>query len=161
MAQFTVTKATIADLQSANKLLRFAKNSKDLVLRFPHFEGKGLHDMCIAALSDAVWVTRADGTSQGGYFLLMAPKELLAGELTEYTILDWKSFKLSRVSRSSLNAETQAAVSANEAMEYCKVFVGLITTGETNLLSPTLRRTVPSALVVDAKSLYEIGRAHV
>ena len=40
-----------------------------------------------------------------GYLLMLAPKEILDGQATNYIILDRWSFRLPRISRSSLNAE--------------------------------------------------------
>ena len=51
---------------------------------------------------DASFCSRPDGTSQGGYFVLLAPKHVLETREDVYHILDWKSFKLPRVARSSL-----------------------------------------------------------
>ena len=41
---------------------------------------------------------------------------------TTYAVLNWKSFKLNRVPRSSLNAETQDAATTADAMEFSKTF---------------------------------------
>ena len=73
----------------------------------------------------------------------------------DYAILDWKSWKLSRVSRSSLNAETQAAAEATDALEFCHSFVALMHDPALNLKQASSATSRRSALVVDAKSLYD------
>ena len=72
----------------------------------------------LLALSDAAWGTREDGSSQGGYLILAVPPKMFDGESAEYAFLDWKSWKLDRVSRSSLNAETQAAAPAVDVLSF-------------------------------------------
>ena len=74
---------------------------------------------------------------------------------TNYAVLDWKSWKLDRVSRSSLNAETQAAATAVDVMEFCHSFINLMHEPELELKTAAFRTTRPSSLVVDAKSLYD------
>ena len=68
-------------------------------------------------------------------------------------MLDWRSFKLPRVSRSSLNAEAQSAADTADALEYAKAFWNLLHHPDKQLLDPTLRTTAPSAMVIDAKSM--------
>ena len=58
---------------------------------------------------DASFCSRPDGSSQGGYFVLLAPRHILETKEDVYHILDWRSSKLPRVARSSLSAEAQAA----------------------------------------------------
>ena len=50
--------------------------------------------MVLVAMSDASWGIRREGHSQGGYLLMLAPKEILDGQATNYIILDWRSFRL-------------------------------------------------------------------
>ena len=105
---------------------------------------------------DASFCSRADGTSQGGYFVLLAPKGILETGEDVYHILDWRSFKLPRVARSSLAAESQAAGCAADATEFaCRYFE--------HLLKPHLKladllqvkSTLQPTMVTDAKSVYD------
>jgi hypothetical protein len=75
--------------------------------------------------SDAAWATRPDGSSQGGRLVLAVHPKAFRDETVRYSILDWKSYKLQRVARSSLHAETQAAAEGADALEFCKVFWNL------------------------------------
>ena len=45
---------------------------------------------------------------------------VLNGEESDDVVVDWKSFRLPRVSRSSLHCESQAASAARDAVEYVK-----------------------------------------
>ena len=78
----------------------------------------------------------------------------------DYVILDWRSFNLSRVRRSSLNAESQACSAAMDDLEYLVIFwEGCLNFDfqlrQVNELKPSL----PSALVADAKALYDSLKA--
>ena len=68
-------------------------------------------------MSDASWGIRREGHSQGGYLHMLAKKEILDGQATNYIILDWRSFRLPRASRSSLNA-VPACAAAMDSLEY-------------------------------------------
>ena len=74
-------------------------------------------DLGFLALSDAAWATRPDGSSQGGMMVLLIPKVASEDKAAEYAILDWRSWKLTRVARSGLNAETQAEAEAADSLE--------------------------------------------
>ena len=70
---------------------------------------------------------RPDGSSQGGYLVLLAPRHILETKEDVYHILDWKSSKLPRVARSSLSAEAQAAGLASDATEFaCRYYEHLL-----------------------------------
>ncbi len=86
--------------------------------------------------------------------MTLTPRTAFSDKEVEYAVLDWRSDKLARVARSSLNAETQAAANAADALVYVKVFWNLIHHPVCDVLDPTLRDRAPSALLVDAKSLY-------
>ena len=60
---------------------------------------------------------------------------------------DWKSF--------TLNAENQAAATAAEAVEFAKTFWRLVQDPTADSLGPAVRHAPPSALAIDAKSLYD------
>ncbi|CAL1145140.1 unnamed protein product [Cladocopium goreaui] len=138
-----VSAATVSTATQANKLLRFAKANNDVGLQFADL-GQ-LHELCMIALSDAAWGVRKNHESQGGYFVLLMNVKALQGHLDQpYVVLDWRSYKLPRISRSSLNSEAQACAGAMDALEYLLIFWHGC-----------------SALVVDAKALYDSLKAEV
>ena len=134
----------------SNKLLKFAKANADVGLSF-----EPMSDWRLVTAFDASFCSRADGTSQGGYFVLLAPKGILeTGDV--YHILDWRSFKLPRVARSSLAAESQAAGCAADATEFaCRYFE--------HLLKPHLKladllqvkSSLQPTMVIDAIYVYD------
>ena len=64
-------------------------------------------------------------------------------------------FKLHRVAKSSLCAETQVAADAADALEFVKTFWSMLDKPDISPLDISLRTKHPSALVVDAKALYD------
>ena len=149
-----VSKGLASTVFEANKLLKFAKTNSDVGLCFSPLGD--MADWRLVTAFDASFCSRVDGTSQGGYFVLLAPKGILETREDVYHILDWRSFKLPRVARSSLAAESQAAGCAADATEFaCRFFEHLIKPQlkladllkTTSILQPTM--------VTDAKSVYD------
>ena len=95
-----VTAATTKPLESANKALRYAKANADVGLDFRHLGPR--EDMTFVAFSDASFGCRPDLASQGGFLLLMVNKDVTEGTEGYYNILDWRSWKLARIARSTL-----------------------------------------------------------
>eukprot|EP00435_Cladocopium_sp_Y103_P047602 s1999_g14.t1 len=148
-----VSKGLASTVFEANKLLKFAKLNSDVGLVFSPLGD--MQDWRLVTAFDASFCSRADGTSQGGYFVLLAPKRILETEEDVYHIIDWRSFKLPRVARSSLAAESQAAGCAANATEFaCRYFE--------HLMRPTLKladllqvqSVLQPTMVTDAKSVY-------
>ena len=105
---------------------------------------------------DASFCSRPDGTSQGGYFVLLAPKHVLETQEDVYHILDWKSFKLPRVARSSLSAEAQSAGCAADATEFaCRYYEHLLQPDVPLATLLNLKSSLAPTLVTDAKALFD------
>ena len=156
-----VNAATVSTATQANKLLRFAKANSDVGLQFSDL-GQ-LHELCMIALSDAAWGVRKNHESQGDYFVLLMNVKALQGQLDQpYVVLDWRSYKLPRISRSSLNSEAQACAGAMDALEYLLIFWhGYMTPGFELRHLDVHDIQMQSALVVDAKALYDSLKAEV
>ena len=150
-----VTTATTNTLKEANKILRFAKQHSDANLQFQKLGEKA--DVTFTAYCDAAFACRHDNTSQGGYLILMTHKSIKDGAAVPYCLVDWRSWKLPRVARSSLSAEAQAASETADAMMYNITFWQLI-------WHPTLAIDDMTAcqlphkpcIVTDAKALYDL-----
>ena len=68
---------------------------------------------------DAGFASRADRTSQGGYIVMFINEQLMSSsQKGDYRVIDWRSFKTPRVSRSSLGAEAQAGGQASDAVDF-------------------------------------------
>ena len=76
----------------------------------------------MGTFTDAAWAVRPEGSSQGGYLLFFADRELLDGKEAKLSIMDWKSWKLKRKVRSSLAAESQALADAVDSLNYLRSF---------------------------------------
>jgi len=78
------------------------------------------------------------------------------GQECPYHVIDWKSSKLPRVTRSSLGAEAQAAGQAEDSVDFiCRFWECLKDPNET--LAEILERpsSLAPVLVTDAKALYD------
>lgn len=87
--------------------------------------------------------------------IVMTDKRVLHGEKRPFTPLAWKSFKLPRVCRSSLGAESQAMAGALEELLMIKTFLGTLLDLDQDV---TLSRseetlTMPCAVVTDCRAL--------
>ena len=114
--------------------------------------------MTFIAYSDASFATRSDLSSQGGYLLAMCHKDVANGKCEgHYNVIDWRSWKLPRVSRSTLSAESQAASEAADSLMYTSLFWNLIFKALMPLdsVSTGHLRNSPK-LIVDAKALYDV-----
>ena len=78
LAQATVSGAKVADLNEANKILRFAKETADIPLTI-RAHGS-LSQLRFGFYSDASWSTRPDGSSQGGWLLFLASEDQINGD---------------------------------------------------------------------------------
>ena len=87
----------------------------------------------------------------------MVNRTITAGDEGRYNLIDWRSWKLARVARSSLSAESQPTAEAADALLFTCLFWRLIFNPQLPIDSDTsaqLRH--PPAHVVDAKALYDL-----
>ena len=150
-----VSKATINTIEHGNKILRMAKANSDVSLQYTNL-GE-IDDITFVTYADAAYANRDDLTSQGGYLLCMVNRTITAGDEGRYNLIDWRSWKLARVARSSLSAESQATAEAADALLFTCLFWRLIFNPQLPIDSDTsaqLRH--PPAHVVDAKALYDL-----
>ena len=142
-----------------NSLLRFAKENSDVTLRYEPFESiQSWQDLSKARLNvmfDAAHAVREDHSSQGGYIAFITPDTVFHEE-TSYHVVDWRSFKLHRVARSSLSAEAQAAGQASDASEYIARFWSCIMNPNVNVRDRLQEKSsLCPTLITDAKALYD------
>ena len=139
-----------APMVEANRLLKFAKQNSDSVLKYPPL-GE-LDDLRLSCMFDA-----AHGVRHDGFLCLLTHKQAFEGVETPYHVLEWKSFKLPRVARSSLAAEAQAAGAAADSVEFIVRFWNeLMNPGldlKTNLAMDN--SSLQPVLITDAKALYD------
>ena len=151
-----VTNATTTTLQEANKVLRYAKENNDVGLEYRPLRASK-DDITFIAFSDASFACRSDVSSQGGYLVAMVDKTVAKGAQGNYNVLDWRSWKLARVSRSTLAAESQAASEAADSLLFTTTFWKLIWRPWLPLDNPnTPKMKEEPHLIVDAKALYDL-----
>ena len=139
-----------------NALLKFAKEQADVTLKYEPFESVSNHsDLSKIRLVVMFDASHAALHSQGGHLAILVPEEVFEKE-TPYHVVDWRSYKLPRVARSSLSAEAQAAGGASDSAEYICRFWSIIFDPK-----PKLRERLQEGsalrptLVTDAKALYD------
>ena len=62
----------VKSIQDANRLLKFAKLNSDVSLCYEHL--CCLEDLRLVTMVDAAFGIRRDGSSQGGYLMMLVPK---------------------------------------------------------------------------------------
>ena len=107
--------------------MRTAHHQPDILV---YLQAIPLDRLCLLAFHDAGQGSRPDGSSQGGYVVAAAEKGVLDGEERLLSLIDWRSFRLRRVARSSLSAEVQAFAEALDTLEFCQLFLA-------EIMSPT------------------------
>ena len=148
-----------APMFQANRLLKFAKQNSDCALKHPPLGELG--DLRLSCMFDAAHGVRHDGSSQGGFLCLLTHKQAFEGVETPDQVLEWKSFKLPRVARSSLAAEAQAAGAAADSVEFIVRFSNELMNRGLDLkanLAMDISSLQP-VLITDAKALYDMAAA--
>ena len=139
----------------ANQLLNFAKKHADVRLQYVPLKIKTLADLRLCITFDAAHGVREDATSQGG-FLAFVTTDAVFAEETPYHVIDWRSFKLPRVARSSLSAEAQACGQASDMDEYICRFWSCMRYPPSKLRDCLDEKsTLVPTLITDAKALFD------
>ena len=150
-----VSKATVGTIDYGNKILRMAKANSDVSLQYTNLGD--INDITFVTYADAAYANRDDLTSQGGYLLCMVDKTVTSGDEGRYNLIDWRSWKLARVARSSLSAESQATAEAADALLFACLFWRLIFNPSLPIDHDASAQLLhPPAHVVDAKALYDL-----
>jgi len=148
--------AQVKHALDTNKVVRTAHTQSNVPVYFHPIE---LSKLSMVTYHDAGQGSRPDGSSQGGYLIAVAHNSILDGKECKVSLLDWKSFRLKRVARSSLSAEVQAFAEALDALEFAKLFLA-------EVLDPygidlrygadkAIAEICPSPLITDCKSLFD------
>ena len=159
--QASSSSPAIQDLLTANKVLRYAKEVVQSFALTLRKHGSCLEELRFGAYTDASWSVRPDGSSQGGYLIFAASEsELMSEKPIALTIIDWQSRKLTRMCRSSLSAEPQAASAAVDELERLKVFAAAMVNPLIDIsINETMAMFGESPLITDAKSLYDAAQS--
>ena len=159
LLQAAMSSPKIADLIEANKILRFAKEAVGRYEMKIHKHGN-LKDLQLGAYTDAAWAVRPDGSSQGGFVIVAAAQDqVMSDRPFELTVIDWASRRLTRVCRSSLSAETQAAANAVDELEWARTVWHLMLWPFENPLNEFAVHGAGAFAITDAKSLYDASNS--
>ena len=109
----TQSMPTLGDLKKGNKYLRDMKGDQ-VCLKFSKLD---VSTMSIVVYADASYANLVDGGSQGGHIIF------LSDAYDRCVPIAWSSKRLKRVARSTLSAETQAAVEALDAAYLLRKFI--------------------------------------
>ena len=140
----------------ANKCLRFMKETVKNYVFTLRSHGP-LNQVRIGLYCDAAWSVRPDGSSQGGMLMFLAShEEMESNQPFPLTIFDWSSKKLTRMCRSSLSAEAQAATIAVDELEWAKVFFAAAINPYVAIQEDsTMLMLSESPVITDAKALFD------
>ncbi|CAK9100932.1 unnamed protein product [Durusdinium trenchii] len=143
--------------ESALKRARKAADIPDYMKKvMPVTIHKGLDDLCLLCFSDAAFNVRSDGSSQGGYIVVLTSQKALSGQQVPYNVLSWRSFKLIRVCRSSLSAESQACSTALDELMMVRSMLAMMLNPQLDpMAEATAAECGKSAIIIDAKALYD------
>ena len=110
--------------------------------------------------TDAAWAVCPDGSSQDGMVIFVASKqETESGKLFPLTVLDWSSKRLTRVCRSSLSAETQAAANAVDELDWARTVWHLMVWPFKDPSKVTDNNSTGASAITDARSLYDAANS--
>ena len=120
---------------------------------------KSESDFRFNAFHDAGWASRPDGSSRRGLMIFACHKDLLDGKEAPLSLLEWKSWKLKRVCRSSLSAECQAMAEALDTLNFVRFFWEILT-GRSKVMTKIdqdfeLTKAPTSGLITDCKGLFD------
>ena len=99
----SISNGKMRDLIRVNKLIRRLKYDQPLQLLYPNLGP--VINWSLVVFTDASLSNNSDCYTQGGFLVL-----LVNIESRKVSILSWRSFKLRRVARSTLAAETLACI---------------------------------------------------
>ena len=100
------------------------------------------YSLNLVTFTNAAFAIRHDCSSQGGYITALAHKSVLDGASSKFHVLDWRSYRLPRVARSTLG-ESQAASEAVDAHLFTATFLSAMSKPD---YTPSTARTLTPGL---------------
>ena len=145
--------ASVKELLMTNKLVRLQRCHAETGLTF----SPDIKNPLVLTYTDASHANRADLSSQGGSLTLLTDECILEGKPAPFSVLAWHSRKLRRTARSSTCAEVQACANAYDDVEFVKQLLFDLEheQGISSYNSDHQIAGIPSAVVCDAKNLYD------
>ena len=150
--------ATVQDLLDFNKMVSDAKTDEVTIT----FKKIDLSEAVIVAIGDSSFanVGKSKTASQAGLIVLLADNtgnKFLQGEASRVSALIWRSHRIKRVVRSTLTAETMAALEAVESGDLIRGHLAELHGGlEYKSHAVDVPRNFKMVHVTDCKSLYDL-----
>ena len=140
----------VRDLVEVQKVLGYVKDTPDGGVRLRPVPW---NELTYFAFSDASWANAAEGRTQAGLLILAASYHALSGRVPA-SVVEWRSHRLRRVTRSTLAAEAAAMDAAVDHAVYMSHFMSCIYDANhvVSGLAPPIFKVVP---VTDCRSLYD------
>lgn len=139
----------------ANEVLRFAKQKSDVNFNYEPLDIDSLADLRLCTIFNCAHGVGKDATSQDGYLIFIVPKKIFEEE-TSYHLIGWRSFKLPRVTRSSLSAEAQAFGQTADMVEFiCRYWICLFSPPSNLKKCLDQRSDLEPVMIHDIKFLYD------
>ena len=143
---------TLQNLKMLFEYIEIAKKTKDLGLCF-HPVPFNKASM-IVGYGDSSWANAPGGKSQMGTLVLFASPDCLEHK-SYVSILDWKSARSPRVTRSTLASEANAMDETVDRATYINYFITALLYGTTAPGKPHPERALRQVQCTDCKSLYD------
>lgn len=141
-------------MSDLNKTLRFCKQNADVIERFPKLTDNW-KDLSFIAFSDAALGVRRDLGSQGGYIIIAVGKDVMEEKAGRYACVAWQSYRLTRVCRSSLAAESQACATAVDELMMVKMQLHMVINSMATVKDIDIAKGKTSFVVIDARALFD------
>lgn len=149
----------IINLVNVEKALAYARKTSLQTIMIRKID---MSDACIIAYGDSSWANAAGFKSQAGLVIGLAEKGALTADGGTWSLLAWRSYRIKRVCRSTLAAETSACDVALDLAEYIrKIMVEMLnvncraTDRRSEKYDPATTM-VPTYIVTDCRSLYDL-----
>ena len=152
--QSAVSKATVADLCTANRVLMEAKQNPMSLMVLPIAPG----DVTFCAFSDASFLSNKQNSAHQGTLIFATTPELLANKRAVVAPVAWTRKKIPRVVRSTLGAEAAALCNSIDRLLWIRVLWSWMKNPECDWRQPEklLLNESTSAVVTDCRSLYDL-----
>ena len=154
--------ASMEVAREVQQVINDLRKEKATQLTYPtHPHIKTFDEWIVVIFGDAGWNNRGNGKSTGGAFITTCSKEVRNGETTMMSPVAWKSWQLTRVARSSNEAEVQSFTEAEDLGYRFRLFwgqlggYGLDPEKDPKERAAEATRAVRATMVVDSKGGFD------
>ena len=151
-------KPCVKNARRLNETIRRAKQDIDMDIIIPSLP---LEELMIFGHSDSSLANARRGGTHSGLIVSVGQRQIAEGQTGAWGPLYWRSQRLRRAVTSTLSAEALAVLNAARELEWSQVLLAAIITGlrDVAAIRKVAPSTIPTTLVSDCKSLYDILHA--